>query len=170
MKYIIIVLLLVGILAAVTKPSDQQCINETARHYGGMLGDVGNALNLSHYAIRVEDRILFKVVYSELNGRQLAVGYFGVLSFEPPIKSMMPEEQHTAYRPAHNYYTDPVGEQIREPENEAENDVIEIDCTDPVLMQHMYDSMRDRDDWPTRNGIKLTLEELRDSALSTIND
>jgi len=85
-KTFIIIILLVLILAVVTKPTTDECkrqaldhlsVKETGGHFVGKLAD---ELGLGNYAVTIEDRIFWQEIY-EYNGKRLAFAGFGKIFY-----------------------------------------------------------------------------------------
>lgn len=84
MKYLLIIVLAVLILAAVTKPTDDQCRDQVMRHTTGsdLLTDLADMAGVSRYAVTVEDHIFYKTVHSGIDGHRMAYGVFGNVIIE----------------------------------------------------------------------------------------
>jgi len=70
-------LLLFAGTAAVTKPSDTECIRQIAREQAGQVGTLGNMLDISQHFISVQDRVLWKDMYSTVTGNKIGYAAFG---------------------------------------------------------------------------------------------
>ena len=73
----VFLLLLFAGTAAVTKPSDTECINRIASEQAGHIGTLGNMLDLSQHFVVVQDKVLWKEMYSTITGNQIGYAAFG---------------------------------------------------------------------------------------------
>lgn len=85
-KYLIYIAILAGVIAFFTKPDDATCTEKAVAQIRSELQDnltgikiEGIAGNIADFAIkkalRIEDKILYKVIYFDWNGKNRVVGY-----------------------------------------------------------------------------------------------
>jgi hypothetical protein len=70
-------LLIFMFTASITKPSDTECIRQIAREQAGQVGTIANMLDISQHLISVQDRVLWKDVYSTVTGNKIGYAAFG---------------------------------------------------------------------------------------------
>ena len=81
MKALVVIVVILAVIAFITKPSDQQCVTliQEKMERTGIPQSTIKGQYTGPSALRFEDHYLYKTIYSNIDGHKVGVGLIGAV-------------------------------------------------------------------------------------------